>query len=51
MLGTILLVFAFVLACLATYGVPAGRWNLLAAAFAFYMASILFGHIGFVGKY
>lgn len=43
MLGTILLVFAFVLACLAAYGVPAGRWNLGWAALAFYFASLLFG--------
>jgi hypothetical protein len=47
MLGTILLVFAFVLACIAAYGVPAGRWNLFAAAFAFFVASLLVGHFGF----
>jgi Na+/H+-dicarboxylate symporter len=48
MLGTILIVFAFVLACLASYGVPAGRWQLGWAALAFYFASILFnagGHL------
>lgn len=42
MLRTILLVFAFVLACLAAYGVPTGRWALGWAALAFYFASILF---------
>jgi hypothetical protein len=46
MLGTILLVFAFVLACLAAYGVPAGRWQLGWAALAFYFAYILFGAFG-----
>jgi hypothetical protein len=46
MLGTILLVFAFVLACLASYGVPAGRWQLGWAALAFYFASLLFGSLG-----
>lgn len=46
MLGTVLLVFAFVLACLAAYGVPAGRWSLGWAALAFYFASLLFGHLG-----
>ena len=46
MLGTILLVFAFVLACLAAYGVPAGRWQLGWAALAFYFASLLFGSLG-----
>ncbi len=45
-MGTILMVFAFVLACLAAYGVPAGRWNLGWAALAFYFASILFGSLG-----
>lgn len=46
MLGTVLLVFAFVLACLAAYGVPAGRWNLGWAALAFYFGSLLVGHVG-----
>ena len=45
MLGTILLVFAFVLACLAAYGIPAGRWQLGWAALACYFASILFGDV------
>lgn len=43
MLGTILLVFAFVLACLASYGIPAGRWQLGWAALAFYFLSLLLG--------
>jgi hypothetical protein len=47
MLGTILLVFAFVLAILASYGVPAGRWQLGWGALAFYFAGLLFGHIRF----
>lgn len=46
MLGNILLVFAFVLAVLAAYGVPAGRWSLGWAAMAFYFASLLFGNFG-----
>jgi hypothetical protein len=45
MLGTILLVFAFVLAVLAAYGIPAGRWNLGWAALACYFASLLFGNL------
>lgn len=46
MLGLILMVFAFVLACLAAYGVPAGRWSLGWAALAFYFASLLLGNFG-----
>jgi hypothetical protein len=50
MLGTILLVFALVLAVIATFwpypAAPAapiwGRFNPLAAALAFYFASLLF---------
>lgn len=45
MLSAILLMFAFVLACLAAYGVPAGRWQLGWASLAFYFASLLFGHL------
>lgn len=45
MIGTILLVFAFVCAVLAAIGIPAWRINLVAAALAFYFASILFGHL------
>jgi Na+/H+-dicarboxylate symporter len=44
MLTIILEVFAFVLFCLATYGIPS-RWNLIAAGLAFYMAAILFGGV------
>lgn len=43
MIGPILLVFAFVLACLASYGIPAGRWQLGWASLAFYFASLLLG--------
>jgi len=45
-MSTILLVFALVLAILAAVGVPypPNRWNLLAAAFAFYIAALLFGN-------
>ena len=31
----VFLVFAFVLFCLATYGVSSGRWNLIGAGLAF----------------
>lgn len=43
MIGIILLVFAFVCACLAAYGVNGGRWQLGWASLAFYFASLLFG--------
>jgi hypothetical protein len=51
MLGQILLIFAFVIACLASFlGAPAGPWygraNFLALALAFYFASLLFGTLG-----
>jgi hypothetical protein len=36
----VLYVFAFVLAVIATFNPPA-RWNLLAGAFAFFMAGVL----------
>lgn len=45
MVVTILMVFAFVLAVLAAYGVPAGRWQLGWAALAFYFAALLFGDV------
>ena len=48
MLGTVLLVFAFVFACIAAY-VPspyAGRWSWGWLAMAFYFASLLFGSVG-----
>lgn len=46
MISIILLVFAFVLACLATknYGAPA--WSLGWAALAFYFLSLLIGNLG-----
>lgn len=51
MLGLVLLVFAFVCACLATWGPfgwPAWRFNpsLIAAALAFYFAALIFGQAG-----
>ena len=46
MLGTILLVFAFVLALVAAANIPpAGRWQWGWLALACYFASILFGNI------
>jgi hypothetical protein len=45
MLGTVLLVFAFVCAALAAYGVSAGRWQLGWASLAFYFAALIFGSI------
>jgi hypothetical protein len=45
MISTILLVFAFVLFCVATFNVPA-RWNLIAAGLAFWVASVLFSGLG-----
>ena len=47
MIATILLVFAFVLACLASAGIPSGRWQLGWAALACYFASLLLGAHGF----
>jgi len=48
MLGTILLVFAFVLACIAAFfpGPVLDRVHLGWASLAFYFASLLFGHLG-----
>lgn len=45
MLEIILLVFAFVCAALAAYGINGGRWNLGWASLAFYFASLLFGSV------
>ena len=45
-LGLILLVFAFVLACVATKLPQAGSWALLPAAIAFWIASELIGGLG-----
>lgn len=47
MLNLILLVFAFVLACVASSGVSAGRWQLGWAALAFYFLSLLLAGHGF----
>lgn len=46
MLGTILLVFAFVLAVLAALGVGAPRFHLGWAAMACYFLTLLLGHLG-----
>jgi hypothetical protein len=48
MLGTVLLVFAFVFACIAA-AVPGPVWGRLHfgwLALAFYIASLLFGQLG-----
>lgn len=44
--GLILLVFAFVCACLATRGIGPTPWNLGWAAIAFWIASELIGGLG-----
>lgn len=46
MLGLILLVFSFVLATLAAWGVPSGRWQLGWASLAFYFLYLLLGARG-----
>lgn len=48
MLATILIVFAFVFACIAAFvpGPVFGRVHFGWAALAFYFASLLFGHLG-----
>ncbi len=38
---TVFLVFAFVLFCLATYGLNSGRWSLMAAGLAFGTLALL----------
>lgn len=45
MLGTILLVFAFVLAVLATLNVGQPRWSLGWASLTCYYASLIFGRV------
>lgn len=45
MLGLVLLVFAFVCAALAAYGVSGGRWQLGWASLAFFYASLIFGSV------
>ena len=42
MLGLILLVFAFVCFVIAAFGVSGGRFNLIAAGLAFWVAAQLF---------
>ncbi len=49
MIGTILLVFAFVLSLLAAYGIGAPRWSLGWAALACYFLSLLLGGFGVHG--
>lgn len=47
MLATILLVFAFVFFVIAAIGVPAGRFNLIAAGLACWVAAIgIAPHLG-----
>lgn len=46
MIALILLVFAFVLFALAAFGVPGGRFNLVAAGLAFWVLSVLLGQGG-----
>lgn len=48
MLGPILLVFAFVLACLAAFNVGQPRWSLGWASLACYFLSLLFGAFGHI---
>ena len=45
MITMILLVFAFVLFALGTWGVPSGRVNLIAAGLACWMLSQLVGYV------
>jgi hypothetical protein len=44
-LGLVLLVFAFVCACIAVRMGSVGAWNMLALAVAFWIAAELFGGI------
>lgn len=46
MIGTILLVFAFVLACLASRNIGAPNWSLGWASLACYFLSLLLGSFG-----
>lgn len=45
MIALAFLIAALVLFIIAALGVPAGRWNLVAAGLACYMASLLVGHL------
>jgi hypothetical protein len=47
MIPTILLVFAFVCAVLATFNIGAPRWSLGWASLAFYFLSVLLGGANF----
>jgi hypothetical protein len=52
MLTLILLVFAFVLACIACWGGAAPWWNrLIAAALAFFFLAMILGHQVISGKF
>jgi hypothetical protein len=44
MASTICLIFAFVLFVLAAVNVPSGRFNLVGAGLAFWVAATLIGH-------
>lgn len=44
-LEILFLVFAFVLFCLASYGVPTGRWQLGWAGAAFATLAVLWPHL------
>jgi len=44
-IGLILLVFAFVIACIATRVSSVGAWSMLALAVAFWIASELIGGV------
>jgi hypothetical protein len=48
-IGLILLVFAFVIACVASRVGAVGTWNLLPLAIAFWIASELIGGLGRAG--
>lgn len=45
-LGLVLLVFAFVFACISVRWNPIAGWNFLSLAFACFIAAQLFGSIG-----
>jgi len=44
-LGLVLLVFAFVCACISVRMSQVGAWNMLGLALAFYFAAALFGGV------
>jgi hypothetical protein len=45
-LGVLFLIVALILFIIAAIGLAAGRYNLMAAGLAFWVASSLIGHIG-----